>query len=277
LPGASVQFYLYLNTTTNYTNIGGFVSDGNGQGSIDLFPYQMYMIRLFKDGYQNKTEFWTPNVVEQGLIKYFKMYYEIPTEEDVYIFFEEVHITGYMQNATGNLFVNYTDDMGMTSNLQIYIYDMTTGVLVASDISVLDSTRNILYAGNNTHDYEIVYHVNHTFFNYKTGVLFIGGWHATITTMSRFNTLFTINFGWNPFGWSNVVMWFILLGCFFSFNRRDTWMVMFLIGFLSLVINYYIGFNTAIALFAGGAIPIVFIIFGILMLIRDRARFGVDM
>jgi hypothetical protein len=275
--GATVQFYRYMNYTSNYTYIGGFISDGNGQGSLILFPYQHYMVKITCDGYQNLTDFWVPNIVEQGLYKTFKIYYEEPTNETYYDFLEKIHITATLNNATGLITVHYLDDLGMTSNLQLYIHDVTTGALIHTDISILDSDVTTTVTGNNTHNYEIVYKMNHSFFGYKAGILYLTGWHTTITTMTKFNLLFTINFGYNPFGWSNLVTWFILLGCFFSFNRRDSFMAMFLAGFFLLFLNYFIGFNTVMSVAAGGAIPIMMILFGILMLIRDRYRFGVDM
>jgi hypothetical protein len=239
------------------------------------------MIKVTKDGYQDLTDFWTPNIVEQGLYKTFKIYYELPTNTTTYDFMEQIHITATLDNTTGLLTVTYLDDMSMTSNLQLYVYDVTNGTLMLtySGSGILGgfiSSASATVTVNTTHDYEVVYKMNHTVFGYRTGLLYISGWHPTITTMSKFNLLFTINFGFNPFGWSNVVCWFIMVGCFFSFNRRDSYMIMFLAGFLLLFINYYIGFNTAMSIAAGGAIPIMMIFFGILMLIRDRYRFGMD-
>jgi hypothetical protein len=274
--GALVKVYRYFNTTSNYTYIGGFVSDGYGQGSIILFPYYLYMLKITCDGYQDLTDFWTPNVVEQGLYKTFKLYYEIPTNETVYDFMEQIHITAVLDNTTGLLTINYLDDMAETNNLQLYVYDVTNGSVMLAYGAVLDSDVIVSVTVNTTHDYEIVYKMNHTFFGYKAGVIYVTGWHTTITTMTKFNLLFTINFGFNPFGWSNLVTWLILVGCFFSFERRDSFMAMFLAGFFLLFLNYYIGFNTVMAIASGGAIPIMMILFGILMLIRDRYRFGMD-
>jgi hypothetical protein len=274
--GAAVKLYRFMNYTATYNYIGGFISDGYGQGSIILFPYNLYMVKITKDGYQNLTDFWTPNIVEQGLYKTFKIYYEIPTNETTYDFMEQIHITASLNNATGLLTVTYLDDMAGTLNLQIYVYDVTNGTLMHTSASILDNDVITSVTVNTTHDYEIVYKMNHTYFDYRAGILYITGWHRTITTPGKFNLLFTINFGFNPFGWSNIITWFIIIGCFFSFDRRDSYMAMFLAGFFLLFLNYYIGFNTVMSIAAGGAIPIMMIVFGILMLIRDRYRFGMD-
>jgi hypothetical protein len=84
--GALVKIYKYFNTTSTYTYIGGFVSDGNGQGSINLYPFQLYMIKITCDGYTNTTEFWTPTVEEQSLAisKTFKIYTSIAPEPTIF-------------------------------------------------------------------------------------------------------------------------------------------------------------------------------------------------
>ena len=129
---------------------------------------------------------------------------------------------------------------------------------------------------NKNNSFEVVWKLNHTYFNYRAGSFMLTGYHKTITTMTKANLLFTINFGYNPFGWSNFITWFLMVGIFFMSDRKNTFMIMFIGGFFLLFINLYIGFNTAMSVAAGGAIPIVMIFFGIMMLIRDRARFTDD-
>jgi hypothetical protein len=104
--------------------------------------------------------------------------------------------------------------------------------------------------------------------------LYFFGYHTKLTSAARFNLLFTLNYGYNPFGWANTFMFFVILGCFFSFGRRETYMSVFAIGFILLFVNIYIGLNTVWTAVAGGFIPIMLIFFGILMLIRDRGYVG---
>lgn len=111
--GALVKFYLYMNTTMNYTYIGGFVSDGNGQGSIDIYPYNLYMIKITCDGYEDTTEFWIPNVIEQSLTisKTFKIYYSPLPEPDI---FENLLVT--IEPEQTNFYDSFTAYFNITSS-----------------------------------------------------------------------------------------------------------------------------------------------------------------
>jgi hypothetical protein len=141
--GALVKFYRYFNTTANYTYIGGFVTDGNGQGGIDLYPYQLYMIKISCSGYDDKTDWWTPNVVEQGLIKGFKIIASsvVPPVTEYTDFWTTIVFTATMNN-TNVTSVHYYDVSGHTINTQLYLYefynDSTT--FVASDTRIGDNS-----------------------------------------------------------------------------------------------------------------------------------------
>jgi hypothetical protein len=259
-----------------YVTVVSGNTDGNGQMSCYLVPGTFYKVLLNKTGFNDGLSDWTPSDVLFTCT--FKIYYTVPVTTPVYDFSESIHISGSINNATGLITVTYTDELLNTTNLQIYIYDVTLNyTLVHTNSTIgLDSVTTT-HTGNNTHDYQVVYKLNHTYFEYRAGFFLITGYHRTITTMTKMNLMFAINFGYNPFGWSNVITWFIIVGCFFSVERRDSYMAMFMAGFILLFVNYYIGFNTVMSFAAGGAIPVMMIVFGILMLIRDRARFSNDM
>jgi hypothetical protein len=123
-------------------------------------------------------------------------------------------------------------------------------------------------------DYVAIMHMNHTNFGYHELSLYFYGYHRGITTSARLNLLFTINFGFNPFGWANTIMLFIILGCFFSFGRTETYMIVFLIGFILLFFHVYIGIVTVWSALIGGMFPIILIFLGILMLVKDRGLLG---
>jgi len=250
-----------------------------------MIPGSLYKIIVTKNGYQDEIVNFIPSISNFGPIL-IKM---TPGESGggingttTYDFGDKIKYSTYLDNTTGYMFINYTDLLSMTTNLCIYVYDITNhSNLIYSNCTTGMNTVNVNFSvGNNTHDFQVLFCLNHSYFKYKTWTSIVTGYHLgsgkTITTMNKFNLLFIINFGWCPFGWSNVICWFIILGCFFSFDRRDSYMIMFIIGFLLLFINYYIGFSTIIAATSGVAIPVLIIIFGILMLVRDRGKYGVD-
>jgi hypothetical protein len=171
IDGALVRFYKYLNTTANYTYIGGFVSDGNGQGSIDLYPFQLYMIKISKDGYDNKTDFWTPNIVEQSLIKVFKIVASsvTPPVTEYTDFWTTIVFTATMDD-TNTTHIHYYDVSGHTIDTQIYLYEFYNGTttFIGSDsktgnnsfywnVSLLNYSRTyiVILRFNSTNDFQI--------------------------------------------------------------------------------------------------------------------------
>lgn len=274
--GALVKIYRYFNTTANYTYIGGFVSDGNGQGNIMLFPYVLYMIKVIKTGYQNLTDFWAPNIEEASTIKVFKIYFETETPTTTYLWNEQHVFTGGLTNNTGLLYLNYLDLLSQSNSWTMYIYytDGGTEQLLATYTGT-NNSFNISLIVTNTYDYHIVLWVDHTTFGIGFDELFIYGYHAHPTGKStKFNVLMSLNFGWMPFGWSNFIVFFIALGVMFSFGRRETYMSVVLLGILLIFFDVYIGFPTIWNALASGVFPVIIIFLGILMLIRDRGMYG---
>lgn len=103
VPNALVKFYKMFNTTGVFTYIGGFVSDGNGEGSIILFPYQLYMIKITCDGFEDSTHWWEPNIVDQGLFKHFMIYPSPTSGEDVW-----VNLTNNIDPVNRNQYNSFT-------------------------------------------------------------------------------------------------------------------------------------------------------------------------
>jgi hypothetical protein len=280
---AFVDIRRYINSTGVFSTISSMYTDSNGNFNLYLIPGSFYKIILTKSGYQDEIVNFIPSTANFGPI-IIKM---TPGSSSggingstVYDFGDKIHYNAYLDNSSGIIYINYTDDLFLTKDICIYIYDITNhNILVYSNCSFDTNLLNLNFTvGNKTHDFQVVFSLNSTYFKFETWTLILTGYHLgsgkTITTMTKFNLLFVLNFGWCPFGWSNIICWFIILGCFFSFDRRDSYIIMFIIGFLLLFINYYIGFSTIIAASSGIAIPIIIIVFGILMLVRDRDKYG---
>jgi hypothetical protein len=268
--GASVKFYRYLNTTANYTYIGGFVTDGNGEGSISLFPYQLYMIKILAEGYQYATEAWSPNIQEQSLIKIFKIYYVTVVPPPSKIYGEHITFNGYIDRTTHILYVNYTDTLAQTLNAQIYIYEFNpvtnSSVLWASNLTTGISDVYLSFPGaNNLYIYTVVLHHNHSAFGYNTQSFIIGPEIIHITTPSYTNQLWTANYGSNPLGWTNCLMWIIMVVLLFYGGREELPLVFIAIGVIFEVVNNVIGFFSWSTALAGTMIPFMFILSGILV------------
>ena len=84
----------------------------------------------------------------------------------------------------------------------------------------------------------------------------------------------TVNFAYNPFGWSNTIVLFFGIAIMFSFGRRETYMSMLLLGGVLIFLDLYIGFPTIWNGLAGGSFAILVIFIAVLMMIRDRGMYG---
>jgi hypothetical protein len=134
VPDALVEFYRFFNTTGNFTYIGGFISDGNGEGSITLDPYDLYMIKIYADGFIDAIYQWEPNIVDQGLVKHFMIYPSPAGEEDVWD-----NITSNIDPLVRNQYDSFTFYFNITSSdsmlewfsMQVYRVHNTTGVLTS--------------------------------------------------------------------------------------------------------------------------------------------------
>ena len=186
---------------------------------------------------------------------------------------EEIDFTYEIANY--NLYVNYTDHLENTSDTNIIIYEINndTGVITQYDTSSesgVDSwTYNIAIDDKNC--YWIILHVNHTNFGYIIDDdNFVCGGNQTyvnITSKTTFDDLFDINFGYNPFGWSNTFGFFLMCASLFSFGEVYSGVGVILTGFLLLFINVVIGL-TLISVVA----PTLFILLGILVIWGTHRR-----
>lgn len=283
--GASVIIKRYINASAGYQTISSLVTDANGYVNLQLVPYVQYKVFISKTGYDDKISDYIPappNEWGQTVEKVFRIVLTAVnvTPPPSYQWSDYITFTGILNNTTKIITTTYNDALTNTTNWQLYVYRMdpnsTTLTLVSSFSGTNDSFTLTANVTDTTSSYVVVFYVNHTNFGYHVLELYFYGYPPGITTASRFNLLFTLNYGYNPFGWANTFMFFVILGCLFSFDRKNTYMAIFLIGFILLFINIWIGIETIWTALAAGFFPILMIFFGILMLIRDRGYSGVS-
>lgn len=263
---------------TSYEEISHTYTDGNGQTYAYLLHGRSYQVTLTKSGYITKTETYIPDPVV--LTHTFRMYYDTGNTSwnQTYLCNEEIDYSGYIIRATSKMILNYTDRLNKTLNTKIVIYEYRSNFSNETTLTTISNTSTSIAQHtigiNNSRSYRCVLYINHTNCGYMIRELYFPANRTTITTQSKFNLLFTLNYGYCPFGWSNIIMWLIMVSCLFSFGRRETYMSAILCGFVFLFINYSIGFYTAMSAGAGVGIPVLFIVMGILMIYRDRGVLG---
>lgn len=278
IENVKVSIKQYINTTGKYENITILYTDVNGQCEVYLLSNVLYKVILEKMGYITSTNDYIPSPT---VFTYtFRMYYN---DSDVnytspYFCNEELLFNGYINRGTAKLYLNYTDGLAHTINTKIITYEYRSNFSNETVFNTNSKTGNssyqINFTINNSRSYRCVLYLNHSDCGYMILQLYFNANRSTITTPEKFDLLFTANYGSNPFGWSNTIMWLIMVSCLFSFGRRETYMSTILCGFVFLFINYSIGFYTAMSVGVGIGIPLLFIVMGVLMIYRDRGMMG---
>jgi membrane-bound ClpP family serine protease len=77
-----------------------------------------------------------------------------------------------------------------------------------------------------------------------------------LTNESDFNDYFEI-FGDNPFQWHNFIGFLTLIGCVFTFGKRNTGLALMLTGGVFLFLEYIVGLSLI-----GSTLGILFLIIG---------------
>ena len=276
--GAKIVVRRYINTTDSWNTIASGITDGYGQMPISLFNGTLYKVNITADGYKDSIgNDWIPKYIEftDDRYKTFQLEFEDIEPYPPAVYGEEITFTATRTDGC-ILYVNYTDALGETIDTQIYVYEYnltnTEWVLIHTNTTTGESDFGFTVTVNCTDNYRITLHHNHTTFGYQTQTLFVDAERDTVTDQATGDNLFTLNYGWNPFGWTNLFMWFVLVAAAYSADQRDAGKILILIGGLFLFLNSVIGFNTALSAAAGGIIPILFIIVGILVMWNDSRK-----
>jgi len=262
----TITFSLYVNATDSYEQVGSFITDGAGQGTIWLVPNKLYkVVASATDGYITNTSYWTPSNLL--LTKTFQLKY---TEDEIQpAKIPQDYITFTTSRTNTTLTIIYDDSLLETINTTIYVYEIniTTGVETlfhtnhTTGINSFTLTVDGLTANNS---YRISLKYNHTTFGYQDPARFEAGYRWALTTPGEFNVMMTNIFGPHPLVWSHFIMLLILIAGMYFADSQDTGKVLIILGGLFLFINISIGFDDALIAAAGGIIPSLFILVGIL-------------
>ena len=262
----------YLSFVDAFATVSSVHTDATGKASAYLIPNEIYKVTITKTDYETTTFDYIPPLEDRYYT--FQLPYEefTPTPQ-----LEAVTINGYISGTT--LYVNYTDPEAITSNTTIYIYERNystfTTSLLTTNLTYWDDSFQFSTTINRSNAYYVYVHYNRSgeLHNAYT-LIFERQNKTTITNQSTGDKLFQLIYGNNPFGWTNTFMFIFMVFGFFAFGQRGAGIMLVMIGFITIFINNIVGFNTAMSLFAGGALPILIIIIGIMIARRNLAKEG---
>lgn len=267
--------------TDKFKNISVSYTDSNGQTGIFLMPSE-YIVIIEKSGYETLETQWIPDPDYSGILnpKYFYLEFETeeyPSEEPET---EGITFTGYINRITNILYINYSDNRNQTTDTQIYVYEYNystgTTILFGSNLTTNNNDFQATFINiNNNNRYTVVLYYNHTYWGTQVKTIIFERERTTITNESRVNTLFELNYGLNPFGWSNSFLWIFAVMVYFGGGQQEAGFMMIVLGILMFLINYVIGFNTTLSVAAGGVLPILHVIIGIMLIWKYSSKQGV--
>jgi len=276
IAGAKVTLKRYMNYTSSWQEVGSMVTGGYGYGSLYLRPNVLYKAYANATGYQNVTSDWITDINYHGLT--YPLIIQMPLIEDD---FDDYHFDDWVswtaEIGGSTLYVNYTDLSNRTTDWTITIWESNHSTGTFTNYSWNRSTTatdSYSIAVNTSNTYYVYMFLNHSIFGHLKFQKTFAGNYTPVITPDEFENIFDKILKYNPFGWSNFVMFIVLCLGFFNTEPRDLGWVLVLIGGFFFFINFLIGFNTAFVTYAGAVIPILVILGGILILWDDSRKYG---
>ena len=270
--GAEITINRILNGS--YKPVSNGLSDASGYYPVYLVEDTMYKINISKTGYiplLMQNGYADPTYFGANYPLVFHLSAEYVSYENETIYNENIFFTAEMSTTT--LYVNYTDISGNTTNTYINIIEINNSdnSYTFFDDESRTGENSWAYTNNDINSsncYFVVLHLNHSIFGYQIEehVVCI---HTPLTSKTIFDNLFDANYGSNPFGWSNVFGFLLMVAMLFGFGQVNSGISMVLTGFILLFVNSIIGLTII-----GTLVPILFAFLGILVLWATHRRIG---
>lgn len=266
---AKVEIRRYVDG--EYEPVLSELTDGNGDVTVYLITDAHYKIVISKTNYTTSTAEYFPTA--EVRTKTFIL--SIPDTEPQDEYIPQEHITFTGEFGGGNLYVNFSCDLSTVEDISLYIYetDITTGsetLYDANSTNGTDSWNDIITGINTSNSYRVVIVYNHSLWDSQTIFLIVNPIYSPPITQDETDTLFDLNYGGNPFGWSNFFLWIFMAMVFTKADKENAGFILMMFGVLCMFISYVIGFNTVMSTVAGGVLPMVMIVVGVLSIWVSR-------
>ena len=269
-----ISFSLYVNETDTYEEVGSIITDGAGQGTIWLVPNKLYKVVASvpdSSDYETNTSYWTPSSLV--LIKTFKLKYADDEPQEPYI--PQDYIIFTAERTGTQIDITYLDALSQTINTTIYVYEIntTTGtetLFASNTTSGVSSFTYTVNGVNSSNSYRVVLHYNHSIFGGQDPTILVSRDSPQLTTPGTLNTMLTTLIGPNPLIWTHVIMFIILVIGMFYADSQDAGKILIILGGIFIFLNTFIGLDDALTVAAGGIIPGLFIIIGLLIEWNNR-------
>ena len=266
---AKVEIRRYVDG--EYESVLSELTDGNGDVTVYLITDAHYKIVISKTDYTTATADYVPTAEVRTKTFILSIPDTEPQDEDI----PQEHINFTGEFGGGTLYVNFSCDLSTVIGTTLYVYetDVSTGsetLFNTSSTTSTDSWNNIITGINTNNSYRVVVVYNHSLWGSQTIFLIVNPIYSPPITQDETDTLFDLNYGGNPFGWSNFFLWIFMAMVFTKADKENAGFILMMFGVLCMFISYIIGFNTVMSTIAGGVLPMVMIVVGALSIWVSR-------
>jgi len=271
-----IQIRKYINATSQYKNLTILNTDGYGYASAWLIPNSVLRLFVFADGYEDAISEWITDPVYYGLSypKIIQMEFIDVEPTPPVIEPEEISFTGYIEDDI--LYLTYLDNTNQTLNTQIYIYeiDSTTGdtSLNYTDSKTSNMSFTISITVNTSNSYVVHLFHNHTTFGGQKRTLTFDAEYISTNSEEKLDSLLDVLIGENMFGWCNLLIFLFLVTSFYYTDEKDASKILIILGGIFLFLNLFFGFASTLFTVAGGVIPTLFIVVGVITAWNDYRK-----
>ena len=272
---AKVYIMRYINDTMGYQNISIVLTDGSGYTpAVDLIPNQDYAVKIISEGYEVEIFDMHPIPIEYGDERWFTFmisYLDTEFPENL-IESEEVVLTGERSGTT--VWVNFTDNTASMIGDYVIVYGTNTtngSVYVKKLFTHNVDSWSESFTVNPYDSFIVVVYYNNSIWKKQCRTITISGIRSTFST-NTIDTFLIALVGYSPFGWGNLLLWFMLIaGCYYS-DGEYAGLIILLLGGLFLTLNMVFGWESTLFTVAGGLIPSLFCLIGVLSLWSERHK-----
>ena len=181
-----------------------------------------------------------------------------------------------MKNIWINIYINWSTTGNDAINTTIYIYEVNgstlTTTLYHTNITVSKNNVNLHLTGaNSSNDYIIYMFYNTSNYTKRLLTKILNRDYGLPQPegpdgQTRLPDFLTTLIGYNPFGWGNFLIFIFLVMGMFYIDQKDSGLFIVLLGGSFLFLNIFLGFDTTLKTVAGGIIPTLFVIVGVIIM-----------
>ena len=273
-----VEVKKYINTTDSYATVWSDYTDANGRCTPYLVSFESYKVFLSKTGYEDSINdiIADPNNRE---FTFLLLAVEEPSTPALYPH-EYVFFCNRSNRLDTIVYLDFLNTYGQVFVVTVRLMEIniSTGnetVFYTTSFLMQNSFNRSVSGLNSNNSYVAYVTYVHSVFGMQSITCMFSRVVDTYISPDSVNVILTSVFGLHPLVWSHFLMLLLAVALFFYTDEEHMGVMLIVMGVLFLFINIYLGFDNALTVAAGGLIPGLCIIVGVLLeWIKHNRRSG---